>query len=290
MATTLVNFPKPHYIETNGIKLHVMIAGPSSGEPVILLHGFPEFWFGWHQQIEPLAEQGYRVIVPDQRGYNKSDKPAGVKAYRVEELVADVIGLIDALGYDKVRLVGHDWGGAVAWATVLAHPQRVQQLVIANLPHPTVFYNYVRSRPEQMLKSWYIGFFQLGGLAETALSANHYAVMANELKKIASLREVINRYQDAWSQTGALTAMLNWYRAVVQYMPALPADDIVEVETLILWGKRDAYLSHHMAQPSVEKCPNGKLILFELASHFVQHDAPMQFNRHLLDFFSKGNS
>ena len=100
----------------------------------------------------------------------------------------------------------------------------------------------------------------------------------------------MNRYQDAWSQPGALTAMLNWYRALVQYMPDLPSNDIVEVETLILWGKRDNFLSHHMAQPSVEKCPNGKLAMFELASHFVQHDAPMQFNRHVLDFFHKGSS
>ena len=110
------------YIETNGIKLHVVMAGPEDGQPVILLHGFPEFWYGWRKQIPALAEAGYRVIVPDQRGYNLSDKPKGARSYRVDILVKDILGLIDALGYDKVHLIGHDWGAIVAWALAVWHP------------------------------------------------------------------------------------------------------------------------------------------------------------------------
>src|SRR5664279_5354974 len=142
-------------IQTNGVTLHVAQAGAPDAPLVILLHGFPEFWYGWHQQIPFLAEHGYRVCAPDQRGYNISDKPAGIDAYRVETLVDDVIGLINASGREKVYLVGHDWGAAVAWAVALLHPERLDKLVIMNVPHPKVFAETLRSSLRQMLKSWY---------------------------------------------------------------------------------------------------------------------------------------
>jgi pimeloyl-ACP methyl ester carboxylesterase len=124
------------FVETNGITLHTVQAGPADGPLVILLHGFPEFWYGWHEQIRPLAEAGFRVVVPDQRGYNLSDKPDGVERYRIDELSRDVVGLIDAAGREQAAVVGHDWGAAVAWWTALHHADRVSKLVAVNVPHP----------------------------------------------------------------------------------------------------------------------------------------------------------
>ena len=140
---------KHNYIETNGVRLHVVQAGPKSGIPVVLLHGFPEFWYGWRKQIPALAEAGCRVIAPDQRGYNLSDKPKGVKAYCVDTLVEDVIGLIDALEYEKVNLVGHDWGALVAWMLAIKHPERLHRLGIINVPHPAVMRQFLLRDLEQ---------------------------------------------------------------------------------------------------------------------------------------------
>ena len=149
------------YIETNGIRLHVVQAGPQSGTPVVLLHGFPENWRCWRRQIPALVEAGCRVIVPDQRGYNLSDKPEGVKAFSMDELFKDVIGLIDVLGYEKVNLVGHDWGAAVAWVVANQHPERLHRLGILNVPHPEVMKRFLKRDLEQLRRSWYIFFFQL---------------------------------------------------------------------------------------------------------------------------------
>ena len=153
-------------LKTNGIRLHVVQAGPNSGTPVVLLHGFPEHWYGFRKQIPAFVRAGCRVIVPDQRGYNLSDKPGGVKAYNLRELVNDVIGLIDALKYDKVNLVGHDWGAAVAWMLALWHPERVHRLGILNVPHPLVMRRFLSHDFEQIRRSWYIFFFQLPWLPE----------------------------------------------------------------------------------------------------------------------------
>src|SRR5689334_8376156 len=148
------------HIQTNGVKLHIVQDGPKSGPPVLLLHGFPEFWYGWKKQIPAFARAGCRVIVPDQRGYNLSDKPKGMSAYRVDELVEDIVGLIDALEYEKVNLVGHDWGAGVAWMLAIKHPERLHRLGIINVPHPAVISRFLARDFEQMRRSWYALFFQ----------------------------------------------------------------------------------------------------------------------------------
>jgi len=156
-------------ITTNGINLHVVFAGPTEGIPVILLHGFPEFWRGWLKQIEPLANAGFRVIVPDQRGYNLSDKPKGVRAYTVDKLTGDILGLVNALGYQQVNLIGHDWGAMVAWVFAIHHPERLRKLGILNVPHPAVMLNFLRrGDPEQLRRSWYIFAFQIPWLPSVA--------------------------------------------------------------------------------------------------------------------------
>src|SRR5574339_1137056 len=204
------------YINTNGIRLHVVQAGPKSGTPVVLLHGFPEFWYGWRKQIPALAASGCRVIVPDQRGYNLSDKPKRLKDYRVDRLLEDILGLIEALEYEKVNLVGHDWGAVVAWMMGIKHPGRLHRLGIINVPHPAVMSRFLSRDLEQMRRSLYALFFQLPWLPEAILKMLNWSVAGNGIcrssKRNAFTNEDFEKYKDAWSQPGAMTAMLNWYR------------------------------------------------------------------------------
>ena len=280
------------YIETNGIKLHVVMAGPKDGGPVLLLHGFPEFWYGWRKQIPALAKAGYRVIVPDQRGYNLSDKPKGVNAYALDKLVADMLNLIDALGYQKVNLIGHDWGAMVAWVLASRHPERLHKLGILNVPHPAVMLNFLRrGDPEQLRRSWYIFFFQLPCLPEYFIRQNDWRngdrVLRGSSKRGSFTREDVAEYKRAWSQPSAMTAMLNWYRAAVRHRPKLPKDARVKAPTLMLWGMQDVALSHRMARLSLDYCNEGSLVLFEEATHWVQHDEAKAVNQLLVEFLSE---
>ncbi len=278
-------------VETNGIKLHVAQAGPVDGPLVILLHGFPEFWYGWQRQIPFLAEQGFRVWAPDQRGYNLSDKPAGIDAYRLGTLSQDVIGLIDAAGRDTAYLVGHDWGAAVAWNTAISHRERIKKLAILNVPHLQVFTETLRHNPRQMLKSWYMGFFQIPLLPEFLLTVGDAQGAAQMLIRSSHPRTFsdadLAEYVRAWKQPGAMTAMLNWYRAAVQRSPAIPDDPRVHMPTLIIWGKQDVALTFEMAQKSSEFCDQGRLVSFPEATHWVQHDEPHQVNALLAEFFAE---
>src|SRR5438094_5123767 len=167
--------------QNGGVTLHAVVAGPKDGPVVVLLHGFPEFWYGWRKQIEPLAAAGFRVIVPDQRGYNLSSKPHGVTSYALPELASDVIAIADQLGQQKIFLAGHDWGAAVAWSTALLHPQRIAKLVVLNVPHPSVMRKFLSTRPRQLLHSWYMFFFQLPWLPEIFFSAFNFRIVSRSL-------------------------------------------------------------------------------------------------------------
>ncbi|MBK9924358.1 MAG: alpha/beta hydrolase [Anaerolineales bacterium] len=276
-------------IETNGVKLHVVQAGPKSGIPIVLLHGFPEFWYGWRNQIPALAEAGCRVIIPDQRGYNLSDKPKGVKNYDVFTLVKDIIGLIDALGYEKVNLVGHDWGAVVAWTLAIKYPERLHKLSIMNVPHPTVMRRFLMRDFEQMRRSWYVMFFQLPWIPELGMRINdwHNLIRATHgTSKIGSfINEDIEKYKEAWSQPDAMTSMINWYRAIVRNQTWASNENMrVKVPTLMMWGMKDFALTHRMARPSMDYVDEGNLILFPEATHWVQHDAAEEVNHYLTDF------
>jgi pimeloyl-ACP methyl ester carboxylesterase len=276
-------------ITTNGINLHVVLAGPRDGPPVILLHGFPEFWRGWSKQIEPLANAGYRVIVPDQRGYNLSDRPKGVKSYHMDMLVADILGLIKALGYQKTNLVGHDWGAAVAWEVAIRHPEWLCKLGILNAPHPAVMRNFLRrGDPEQLRRSWYIFAFQVPWLPEYLMQKNNWRNAVRALRgsgKIDTFTdEDIVEYKKAWSQPGAMRAMINYYRAAALYWRTSNGNQTVKVPTLMLWGMQDVALSHRMARLSLDYCDDGKLVIFEDATHWVQHDEAYAVTQYLLNF------
>jgi epoxide hydrolase 4 len=274
------------YITTNGIRLHTVLAGPEDGDPVFLLHGFPDAWFGWEAHIKPLTDAGFRVIVPDQRGYNLSDKPKGYANYTMSTLVDDILGLADALGYDRFYLAGHDFGAMVSWNLAMRHPERAKRLVIANVPHPNVLGNYLRSHPKQILKSWYAIFFQIPKLPEWAVKLKNWhfliSAMPNSLTK-----EKRNRYRDAWGQPGAMTGMINWYRTSLRGMGKSAAISKIQVPTLILWGKQDPHISYEMASLSVEMCEEGSLVTFEDATHWVLHDEAEAISKHIVQYFSK---
>jgi pimeloyl-ACP methyl ester carboxylesterase len=278
-------------IKVNGITLHVVSAGPKDGPPVILLHGFPEFWYGWKHQIPALVEAGYRVIVPDQRGYNQSDKPAEVRDYAITTLADDILGLMDKLGHAQVKLIGHDWGGMVAWWLAITHPERIEKLGILNIPHPAVFSRTLRSDFRQMLKSWYVFAIQIPWLPETMLGGRNASGLADALKRSGkpdtfSDADMV-RYREAWGRTGTVKAMLNWYRAYVRYPAAKPASVRLKMPVQMIWGKEDIALSAEMAQPSIDLCENGNLTFIEGATHWVQHDAPDQVNTILLNFLAQ---
>lgn len=276
------------FLKTNGIRLHTVMAGPQSGPPMILLHGFPETWRCWIRQVPTLAQAGCRVIMPDQRGYNLSDKPKGIKPYRMDALVEDVVGLIDALEYEKVNLVGHDFGALVAWMLAIKYPEKLHRLGIINVPHPAVVRRFLLRDFEQMRRSSYAFFFQLPWLPEMIIRAGNWGLAARGLcrtsRKHAFTDQDIEEYKKAWSQPGAMTAMLNWYRAAARYRPQITNDLRVRVKTLILWGVNDIALSRRMARPSLDYCDEGNLIFFPDATHWVQREEPEDVNRHLLEF------
>jgi len=273
----------------NGIiRLQAAAAGPKDGPVVVLLHGFPEFWYGWRRQIDPLAAAGFRVIVPDQRGYNLSSKPAGVASYALTELVSDVIAIADQLGQEKIFLGGHDWGAAVAWSTALLHPQRIAKLVVLNVPHPSVMRKFLSTRPRQLLRSWYMFFFQLPILPEAFFSALNFRIGARSLLRSSRpdtfSDEDLTQYRAAWSQPGAVTGMINWYRALFRTRARFP-DKTVRVPTRILWGERDAFLLAEMAHESLGYCMNAELFTFANATHWLQHEEPARVSELLIDFF-----
>ena len=285
----LVQTPSENLVFQNGdVTLHAVAAGPRDGPVVVLLHGFPEFWYGWHRQIEPLAAAGFRVIVPDQRGYNLSSKPSGVVSYALTELVSDVIAIADQLGQRKIFLAGHDWGAAVAWSTALLHPQRIAKLVVLNVPHPSVMRRFFTGNWRQSLRSWYIFFFQLPYLPEIFFSVLNFRVGVGSLLRSSRpgtfSPDDLAQYRAAWSQSGAVTAMVNWYRALFRYRAKFP-DRTVHVPTRILWGERDAFLMLEMAQESLRYCTDAELFTFANASHWLQHEEPARVSEHLIEFF-----
>jgi len=276
------------YIETNDIQLHVVQAGPIEGPLVVLLHGFPEFWYSWKKQIPYLANAGYRVWVPDQRGYNLSAKPDGIEAYSLDKLAADVIGLINAAGQKQIFLVGHDWGAAVAWWVAAKYPGRIARLVVVNVPHWTVWEKNLRSNLAQMRKSWYMFFFQIPWLPEVLARLKQWNMPILILKK-SSRPGTFNdsdfeQYRQAWSQPKAYRSMLNWYRAMIQKPPIPPASTRITVPTMLIWGAKDRFLGREMAQPSIDFCDDGRLIFIDEATHWVQHEEAERVNE-LIDTF-----
>lgn len=272
----------------NGVRLHYVQAG--NGPLVVLLHGFPEFWYSWRHQIPALATAGFQVVAPDLRGYNESDKPAGVACYRLDTLANDVLGLIQTLGTGRAVVAGHDWGGGIAWYLAIHHPQLVEKLIILNSPHPAAFWRALRTST-QLLRSWYMFFFQLPWVPEWLIRAGNFAGLERTLRQGpvragAFSDEDIRYYKQALARPGALTAALNYYRALFRYRPKDVMQQVrpIQVPTLLLWGERDRYLSIRLTQGLEAWVPDLRICRLPHASHWVQNDAPDDVNQAMLAF------
>jgi pimeloyl-ACP methyl ester carboxylesterase len=280
---------RERYIQTNGIKLHVMEAGPADGPMILFLHGFPEFWYAWRKQLQFFADKGYLVVAPDQRGYNLSDKPEGIASYKIDELAKDIIGLIDAYGRKQVNLVGHDWGASVSWWVALKYPERIRKLVILNVPHPKVMAKNIFTNVEQMKKSWYIFYFQIPGAVDKLAKATNYEWVLQMITTSANpgafTPAELEEYRKAFSQPGAFTAMVNWYRAMVQTQQVPPASFDVTMPMIFMWGEEDVAMLTEMADQSMAYCKQGTLIKMPGVSHWIQHEQADKVNAIIEEFF-----
>jgi epoxide hydrolase 4 len=286
------------YAEVNGVKLHYVKAG--TGKKLILfVHGFPEFWYEYKNQLEEFGKD-YTAVAPDMRGYNLSSKPAELEKYEVRYMVEDLRLLAEKLGHKKFILVAHDWGGAIAWAFGIAHPEYLEKLIIINAPHPGVFQRELAENPAQQKASQYMLMFR-SPQAEQMLSANNYAALVNAVMGEGLKKGFFNEadkeaYIAAWSQPGALTGGLNYYRAAKVGPPAASGEKaagnfglgnqslMVKVPTLVIWGEKDTALltgnleglDKYVPQLTIKRIPEG--------THWVIHEEPALVNQYIREF------
>ena len=279
--------------DINGIALHAVLAGPANGRPLVFLHGFPEFWFGWRRQIDHFVSSGYRVIIPDQRGYNLSDKPAGIASYSIDLLAKDVVGVLDAVTDSKAFVVGHDWGAVVTWYLAARYSETVSRIAMLSVPHPRIFIKNLIINPAQLRKSLYLFFFQLPWLPERTLQRRDWSPLVRVLRNTSPPGVFsdldLEQYKMSWAKKDALTAMLNWYRAALLSPSKFTLDpeaSRVKVPALLIWGKNDQFVGEAMARESLQYCDDGHLEIFETATHWVQHEKPAQVNTLLSQFFA----
>jgi pimeloyl-ACP methyl ester carboxylesterase len=265
-----------------GVRLHYVEAG--DGPLVVLLHGFPEFWYSWRSQIPALAEAGLRVVAPDMRGYNLSDKPRGAKAYAIETLARDVARLLDVCGAERACVVGHDWGAVVAWWFAMLYPERLDRLAILNVPHPLKFQRALRTL-SQLRKSWYMFFFQLPWLPEAMIRASIRHTLGAMVQRGSFSAADVDRYVEAILRPGALTAGINYYRALFRYgLRTMRRLRRIDAPVLVIWGERDPYIGRELADPPHDWVPNVRVERLPNASHWVQNDQPQRVNELLTDF------
>jgi pimeloyl-ACP methyl ester carboxylesterase len=265
-----------HHISRDGVSLHVEDHG--SGKPVLLLHGWPDSSYLWRNQIPFLVANGFRAIAPDQRGFGRSDRPEGVAAYSLQNAVADLIGILDALGIDAADIVAHDWGAAVAWLTATAHPNRVRRLVALSVPHPLAPFTL---RQREM--AWYMLFFQFEGTAEAWLQRDNWALFREMLRGNGD----VDRYISDLSRPDALKASLNWYRAnVAPHLPESPPKlPPVEAPTLGIWSSNDHYLDGERMKMSGQFVKaRWRYEQIDDASHWIPLDAPDRLNQFLIEW------
>lgn len=280
------------YADIGDVRLHYIEDG--EGPLVVLLHGFPEFWYGWRNQIKPLAQAGFRVVAPDMRGYNLSSRPDGVHEYETARLATDVRDLIFERGEQSAMLVGHDWGGTAAWFTAMNHPEVVERMAILNAAHPRKLAQGLH-QPSQLRRSWYFFFFDLPDMPEAVVRANDWHFLRHFLRDAdpAYTPEEFERYVEAWSQPGAATGMINYYRSSVRTPPKRAEAAILPVQapTLVIWGERDHYLGSDLAEPDHDDVPNlSGVERLANASHWVHHDEAVHVNELLTGFLSPAMS
>ncbi|MEO3706951.1 alpha/beta fold hydrolase [Trichormus azollae] len=275
------------YITTNRIKLHYVTQG--EGILMLMLHGFPEFWYSWRHQIPEFAKN-YQVVALDLRGYNDSDKPQTQSAYVMDEFVKDIEGVIQGLGYESCVLVGHDWGGAIAWNFAYAHPDMVEKLIILNLPHPAKFSQGL-STPQQLLRSYYIFLFQLPLLPELVLQACDYeaitkVIQGKAFNKNAFTTADLKAYKEAAAKRGAITAMLNYYRNIFQQRLLNKNWSLLDVPTLMIWGEEDTALGKELTYGTQDYVRNLQIKFIPNSGHWVQQEQPEVVTEYMREFLA----
>ena len=280
------------FVEANGLRFEVLTCG--EGETLALcLHGFPEVALSWEAQMLTLAETGFRVWAPNQRGYGQTSRPGKVQDYAIEHLMEDVARLIDASGAKRVVLLGHDWGAIVAWCFATRKVRPLQRMVIINVPHPVCFARALRRRWGQRLRSWYAGFFQIPRLPECLLSRRGARPVVQMLLRTSTApktfpRDLLETTRLNAAQPGALKAMIDWYRAFLrggglrrQLKQGFPA---IEIPVLMLWGEKDTALAKYTTDGTAEFAPKLDLRFLPGVSHWVQQDATEVCNAALREF------
>ncbi len=288
-----------HYAAlSNGIELHYAACG--EGPLILFVHGFPEFWYEWKDQLVEFGRD-HLAVAPDMRGYNLSSKPAQVSAYRAKHLIEDLRLLIDHLGAPRCVMVAHDWGGAIAWSFAARHPERLEKLVIINAPHPVIFSRELRHNPAQQAASAYMNLFR-SDKAERVLSEHGHARLARMTLEVwganggAATEDDRRAYIGAWSQPGALTGGLNWYRASPLHPPEAGAADLspqldadafrVAVPTLVIWGERDEALLPANLDGLEALVEHLRVVRIPDGSHWVVHEQPAKVNALIRAFLS----
>ncbi len=280
-------------IITNGIRMHYVTQG--EGPLVVLLHGFPQFWYCWRHQIGFLAALDYTVVAPDLRGYNDSDKPRS--GYDVPTLLEDIVGLIKGLGQEKAIIVGHDWGGALAWIFAMRYPHMAQRLIVLNAPHPWALRRELRTL-KQLRKSWYVFAFQIPWLPEALLSYHHAAMIGRSIynsavQKSAFPPYVLTQYQVAMSKPGAMTAGLNYYRATARrggygYKgTGAGSQTTIDTPTLLIWGEQDVALDIDLTKGLEQWVHNIEIRRIPDSGHWVQEEKPDAVNALIAQFLQK---
>jgi pimeloyl-ACP methyl ester carboxylesterase len=270
------------FIEANGLRFAIDEAG--AGDCVALcLHGFPESRFSWRHQLPVLAGMGWRAVAPDMRGYGETTRPRDRAAYRMEHLVADVAALFDALGARRRLLVAHDWGALVAWQFAMQKVRKLDGLVIMNVPHPAVFRAVLRRSPRQLARSWYVFFFQVPFLPEAMLRARGAravgrAFVGMAVNKLAFPDAILAHYRNNALAPGALTAMINYYRANFGLLGRAAPAPVIETPTLLIWGEEDTALGLELTEGYEPYVTDFTLRRLPGVSHWVQQEAPERVN------------
>jgi len=272
------------FIDVGEITLHVVFAGPADGPPVVLLHGFPEFWYAWRGPAAVLARAGFRVIVPDQRGYNLSDKPAGPEHYGHDQLVPDVIGLIDALGYERVALGAQDVGAGVAWRLVITQPERVSRFAVIDVGHPQGYAEFVT---EEETVSWYRTFLQIPWLPGYTARLGNWWLLTSNLRATSAPgafpQEEMDQFRSAWDRDGAVHSMGAWYRAPWK---EYESDTRVATPTLLILAKDDAFIPSDLSKAGMKYLDQGKLVELGSGTHWVAGEEPERIGSILAEFFA----
>uniref|UniRef100_A0A1I7T4J5 AB hydrolase-1 domain-containing protein n=1 Tax=Caenorhabditis tropicalis TaxID=1561998 RepID=A0A1I7T4J5_9PELO len=282
------------FVQLKDIRMHYVEEGPSDGDVLLMVHGFPEFWYSWRYQIQ-FFKRSHRCVAIDMRGYNTTDHPSGISNYNIKFLVDDIRQFIETLGLKKVTLAAHDLGAIISWRVAMLHPNLIDKLIICNVPHPSAFYQVYKSSKEQRDKSWYIYFFQSQLLPEIAMRSNKMKMLESMFRgKIAGIRNSQNftdedmlAWKHVFSQPGATTGPLNYYRDLFNASNVPKKLQVVQPKVLILWGDEDAFLDKKGAELSIQFCRQCRLQMIRGASHWVQQDQPDLVNTYMEQFMNE---